>query len=231
MRRQVTGTKMHEQIASSAYAINERAANQRRTIMVPKIVYEEVMVTENPALFVDTYGLQTSDQGSVTINYSRQMNQIVSDTTHDTQPVTDTGGSTIRGKSYSKYMRPAVALATQSYSAASAAFRTVYDKLVSSDTTIDSWPADYGCQDESAPNAVYAEYTEVSYNSVNPDTTGSTGHGMVNSCNSPCFDDSTSAIMPTPAKLFSDGMHALCVKVQWTFISSVYGRMQSSYMR
>jgi len=124
-----------------------------------------------------------------------------------------------------------VALATQSYSAASAAFRTVYDKLVSSDTTIDSWPADYGCQDESAPNAVYAEYTEVSYNSVNPDTTGSTGHGMVNSCNSPCFDDSTSATMPTPAKLFSDGMHALCVKVQWTFISSVYGRMQSSYMR
>jgi hypothetical protein len=213
--------------------------------MVPKIVYEAVKVYENVMLphnhaliAGDTHRHETYNQGAAPFEYSRQMVQ------NDAR--SDLGVTTTLGYSYSDYVRPA-SMVTEK---AASVFKTVKDRFSSSDMSPESQAADISqqssaelgsfsrirmIQDHSVRTARRVYYDQVASTRVNPDALHFAAQAMVDDLESrldDSTDDSTVVTVPTPAKLFPDGMCDVLRKTKrvLTFISFLYGCLQLSYM-
>ena len=248
MQRQVMQSEDYDRRAGSEYAFasHEYASNGRQVLMVPKMVYEAVKVYENVMLphnhaliAGDTHRHETYDQGAVPFEYSRPMVQ------NDAR--SDLGATTTLGCSYSDYVRPAVFMATEK---AASVFKTVKDRFSSSDMSSESQAADISqqssaelgsfsrirmIQDHSVRTARHVYYDQVASTRVNPDALDFAAQAMVDDLEShldDSTDDSTVVTVPTPAKLFPDGMCDVLRKTKrvLTFISFLYGCLQLSYM-
>jgi hypothetical protein len=133
---------------------------------------------------------------------------------------------------------------------AASVFKTVFDRFSSSDMIPESKAAELDqqssaelgsfsrirmIQDHSVRTARHVYYDKVASTRVNPDALDFAAQAMVDDLESrldDSTDDSTGVTVPTPAKLFPDGMCDVLRKTKrvLTFISFVYGCLQLSYM-
>lgn len=125
-----------------------------------------------------------------------------------------------RSYSYSDYVRPA-SMVTEK---AASVFKTVFDRFSSSDMIPESKAAELDqqssaelgsfsrirmIQDHSVRTARHVYYDKVASTRVNPDALDFAAQAMVDDLESrldDSTDDSTGVTVPTPAKLFPDGM-------------------------